>query len=279
MRNLALLNTLWDGGKHTVGRRTSESFTVKGARLTMALQAQEVTLRTFLDNSVGLARGTGFLARFLVAWPESTQGFRPFAEPPMHWPKLAKFESRLTGILEQPVAIDDGGGLSPPTLDFTDKAKAGWVKFHDLLESELRDGGELSGVRDVASKAPDNAARLAALFHVFECGLGGSIGTDAFERASRIMAWHLNESRRFLSEMSVPVEIANAFRLNNWLVDHCRHSGICVVYRKDVQRLGPGKLRDGKALDRALNVLMETGRVRIERAGRRSDILVNPVLI
>ncbi|WPL19889.1 hypothetical protein Thiowin_05038 [Thiorhodovibrio winogradskyi] len=37
MRNLALLNVLWDGGQHDVGRRTSESFTVKGARFTAAL--------------------------------------------------------------------------------------------------------------------------------------------------------------------------------------------------------------------------------------------------
>ena len=36
MRNLALLNTLWDGGTLAIGRRTSESFTVQGARFTVA---------------------------------------------------------------------------------------------------------------------------------------------------------------------------------------------------------------------------------------------------
>ena len=30
MRNLSLYNVLWDGGSHSIGRRTSESFTVKG---------------------------------------------------------------------------------------------------------------------------------------------------------------------------------------------------------------------------------------------------------
>jgi hypothetical protein len=49
MRNLALLNVLWDGGTHSVGRRTSESFTVRGARLTVALQVQETTLREFFS--------------------------------------------------------------------------------------------------------------------------------------------------------------------------------------------------------------------------------------
>ena len=78
MRNMALLNQLWDGAPLKVDRRSSESFTVRGARLTMGLQVQEVTLRAFFANTKGLARGTGFLARFLVSWPESTQGTRHF---------------------------------------------------------------------------------------------------------------------------------------------------------------------------------------------------------
>lgn len=82
MRNLSLLNMLWDGGELSIGRRTSESFTVRGARLTIALQVQEATLRNFFERSGGLARGTGFLARFLVAWPESTQGQRSYSDPP-----------------------------------------------------------------------------------------------------------------------------------------------------------------------------------------------------
>jgi len=57
MRNLAMLNQLWDGNSLTIDRRTSESFTVKGIRLTVALQIQEATLQSFFDRSGGLARG------------------------------------------------------------------------------------------------------------------------------------------------------------------------------------------------------------------------------
>lgn len=83
MRNMALLNVLWDGGSHTIDRRTSESYKIQDARLTMGLAVQADTVKAFFDNSKGLARGTGFLARFLVAWPTSTQGSRLFKEPPM----------------------------------------------------------------------------------------------------------------------------------------------------------------------------------------------------
>ncbi len=109
MRNLALLNTLWDGGTLKVGRRTSESFTVQGARLTMGLQVQEATLRSFFDRSKGLARGTGFCARFLFAWPASTQGSRFFTDPPAAWPALAVFHRRLTELFRLPVSLDAEG--------------------------------------------------------------------------------------------------------------------------------------------------------------------------
>lgn len=193
MRNLALLNILWDGGTHSVGRRSSESFTVKGARLTVALQVQEATLRSFFKRSNGLARGTGFLARFLVAWPESTQGFRPFTDPPEHWPALARFHRAIAAILNDPAPMGEDGALSPVLLSMTPEAKEAWVAFHDAIESELRTGGELCDVRDVASKTADNAARLAALFHVFSSANsrnsgGNAINLESFEGASRIAA-------------------------------------------------------------------------------------------
>ena len=111
-RNLARLNVLWDGGDLPIDRRTTESFTVRGARLTMGLQVQSATLLSFFEKSGALARGTGFLARFLIAWPESTQGNRPFTEAPEHWPSLAAFNRRITEILNLPVSINDDGALS-----------------------------------------------------------------------------------------------------------------------------------------------------------------------
>jgi putative DNA primase/helicase len=134
-----------------------------------------------------LARGTGFLARFLVAWPKSTQGFRPFTEAPKNWPALAAFNQRIAGILKQPAAIDDDEALTPAILTLTAEAKAAWVKFHDAIEGELRNGGELYDVRDVASKTADNAVRLAAQFQVFEHGMGGAVGlaTSRVQAGSR----------------------------------------------------------------------------------------------
>jgi len=277
MRNLALLNVLWDGGELPIGRRTSESFTVKGARLTVALQIQEATLRTFFDKSGALARGTGFLARFLVAWPESTQGNRPFTDPPETWPKLARFHQRITEILNTPAPVNEQGGLDPAMLSFTPAAKAAWIAFHDAIEAELKSGGELYDVRDVASKTADNAARLAALFHGFTMNIGGAVDDDSFESASRIAAWHLSEARRFFGELALPVELANAARLDAWLIDYAKLERTHIIPRREAQRSGP--VRDKDALKNALQELEDLGRARLVIEGRRKDILINPALL
>ena len=277
MRNLALLNVLWDGGTHSIGRRTSESFEVRGARLTMGLMVQEITLREYFSKSGGLARGTGFLARFLVAWPESTQGQRPFTEAPASWPHLAAFHRRIAAILNQPAPIDEDGALTPAMLSLAPDAKAAWVKYHDAIESELASGGELYDVRDVASKSADNAARLAALFQQFEHGMGGAVGLDSFEQASRITAWHLSESRRFFGELALPAELADAARLDSWLIEHCRQARTHMVGKNHVRQ--HGRLRDGSRLDAAIRELAELDRLRLEKDGKRLTIHLNPALV
>lgn len=280
MRNLGLLNQLWDGKSLTIDRRSTESFTVRGARLTVALQVQEPTLREFFTRSGALARGTGFLARFLVAWPESTQGMRQIdpdaPDGPATWPHLAAFHRRIAAILDQPVPIDEDGALTPPMLPLTPEAKAAWVEYHNTIESELSSGGELYDVRDVASKSADNAARLAALFQMFE-GAGGAIGLAAFESASLIAAWHLHESRRFFGELALPAELADAARLDGWLIEHCRRERTHLVSTREAQRLGP--IRDKEKLTAALRELEELDRVKVGQEGRRKIIKVNPALV
>jgi putative DNA primase/helicase len=278
MRNLSILNELWDGKPQTFDRRSTESYTVRGARLTVCLAIQAATLREFFGKSGALARGSGFMARFLICAPQSTQGTRHFSEAPKSWPALAAFNRRIAEILNQPVALAADGALTPVVLELSPGAKAAWIAFHDAIESELSQGGELHDVRDVASKAADNAARLAGLFHVFDSG-DGAISLEAFAGAARIVAWHLAESRRFFGELAVPAEIANAHRLDDWLINHCRIARVGTVPTKVVQHRGPGPLRDRAALQAALAELEELGRARVVMAGRRRLIEVNPELL
>lgn len=279
MMNLATLNQLWDGTDIATDRRSSESFLVRGARLSIALQVQEATLRAFFDQSGTLARGSGFMARFLVAWPESTQGSRPFTEAPATWPYLSAFNRRIEALLNRPAPIDEDGALSPAMLSFTAEAKAEWVAFHDRIERDLPSGERLHDIRDVASKIADNAARMAALFHAFECAAGDAVGVDSFRSAAQIAEWHLNEARRFFGELALPAGLADAARLESWLIDRCRKKGTSEVPTKEVQQFGPGTLREKAKIDAAMMELEELGRAKRITDGKRRIITLNPSIL
>jgi putative DNA primase/helicase len=282
MRNLALQNVIWDGGSHQVGRRTSECFVVRGARLTIGLQAQEQVLREFCNQYGSLARGIGFFARFLFAWPQSMQGERLISNlPPEAPPAATAFNRRLSELINLPVSMGADGALTPILLDMTDEARDAWVETHNGIERELRPFGDLKEIPDVASKAADNVARIAALFHLYQHGPTGRIDADTILSAAKILLWHLNEARRFLGAFSMAPELADAARVEEWLIKHCRiqGKGANVVLRSTLQQRGPYGVRKKKDLDAALDELVNLNHVHLISNGKKREIHVNPTLL
>jgi len=98
-------------------------------------------------------------------------------------------------------------------------------------------------------------------------------------RACRVVAWHLTEARRFLGDFSLPPALANAARLDAWLLEYCRLAGVQRVARRTIQQKGPNATRDGKKLEEALKELDEAGRVREVRDRSRREVAMNPKLL
>ena len=147
-----------------------------------------------------------------------------------------------------------------------------------LIEQELGNGGELYDIRDVASKTADNAVRLAGLFQLFEHGESGLIGISAFEGASRIAAWHLNESRRFFGEFTLPPELMDAERLDAWLLDYCQRERTHIVPWLTIMRFGPSGIRKKAILEAAISELTELNRAWLDKDGCKV-VKVSPRLV
>ena len=279
MKTLADLNGFWDGKTIQIDRSKSESLHLDGVRLSAALMLQGPTLREFLRQSRALARGTGFLARFLISWPKSMIGQRLFQKPPKGWPALTAFDQRMEHLLSEKVEINSNGGLELKMLELDEQAKEIWVQFHDKLEVDLGPGKPLHDVRDVASKTAENAARIAAVFFAFST-LGKrsqKISKDFMESACAVALWHLYEAQRFFNEITIPLEQEHAQKVEERLIVRCRNGGTSEITKRELQQNGP--VRDGKQLDAALNILEDLERCRIFKDGKKTLIQINPALL
>jgi putative DNA primase/helicase len=275
MRYLSLINRFWDGKPFSRKRSTTKSFTVKGRRLTTCLMMQEPVLKQLLAASDGVSRGSGFMARFLMAWPVSTMGSRFYRDGDSSDPALAAYDARLRELLDMPLPVDgDGMVLVPPDLPLSAEAHRVWVEFHNDVEGALARQGEFGDVRDFAAKTADNAARIAGVFHVLEHGPVSEIAAETMKQAARLALWHLHEAKRIIGAIEVPEAVADAKALLDWLLAQDSD-----VAPRDVLRRGPNPLRDRGRRDEAIEVLIETHHLVRKRVGRTQEILeINPKL-
>jgi len=277
-RTLALLNKAWDGTSHVVDRQTAASFAVRGARMTISLQVQPRVLADFLDRDRGLSRGSGFLARFLACQPMSLQGTRFYREA-ADMPALVHFSARIAEMLDDLPRIDGDRGMILPTLGFEPTAKAHWVETFNAIEGELTSGGDFASIRDVASKAGDNIARLAAVLHLFEHGPAGLIGLRSVESAAQIVLWHLYAAKGLFAPFSLSREAANAATLDRWLIDRALIEGVAEFSTRTILNGGPNATRRRDAFEDALKILAQHGRARLVESGRKRTVTINPALL
>lgn len=140
-------------------------------------------------------------------------------------PAVDVFNARVRALLDTPLITDAQGGLAPTMLDLSPAAHAAWVHAYDHIERQLGGAGHYASIRDVAAKAAENIARLAALLHVLDHGPAGEIDERCVEDTSRIIDWHLHEARRLLADLDAPPELSAAIRFDAWLRDEALRTG------------------------------------------------------
>jgi hypothetical protein len=260
LRYFGLLNRFWDGNCFERFRATAKSFTVTGRRLTCSLMMQHVVLCRFIGAAGGVARGVGFLARFLPAWPHSTMGTRLYREGDLDTAALANWDARIKELLSFPLPADHTTmALDPPTIFLSQSAHNRFIEFHNDAERELGRTGQFGEVADFAAKAAENAARLAAVFWTLEEGPSGEINAGTMEAAAAVEAWHLHETKRIVGAVKVPQAVADAALLVEWMQKPAPSGAPrWQVSPREILHEGPARLRDKKRRDEAVRILLDT---------------------
>lgn len=264
LNNLGIISIAWDGETIRVNRKGQPQLIVDAPTLTTSLMVQFEVLQSFLKSKGALARANGFLARFLLCHPISTQGQRFEELSDLDYSAyLDEFHWWTKSLMLK--AIDKSGHLrrEKKELEFTSAAKERCRDYHNFIEENLQPIGQLADVRDAASKIGDNMARLAAIFHLSNDDYG-DIPIETTDAAIAVSDYFLCEFKRLFGQApAVPEWQADAMNLWNCI---CRIVGRInerQIPKTYVRRRAPENLRNKLLFDSALDTLVKWGWVQV----------------
>lgn len=260
--SLATLNKVWDGPALMTFDRADESIEARNPRATVSFMIQEKVFQNFMGKRGEMARQSGFLARFLVCWPASTQGFRYMSLDEPVWEHLRKFHARMNDLLEATAARRKAGDTSRKLLSFSSEARELWMKVQNTIEPKLQQGGELESVRDFVSKSMEMVGRLAACMHHFEGLAGDVISMETLQRALDVIHYYFEEYRDIFGEHEQVPQLQKDVRAIA-LYLHAKYwmKGLTAALRNEVRKNGP--VRHQGRYEEALRQLCWEGSVSV----------------
>ena len=259
LRTIAMLSRLWQGDRIDRVRATDrEHLTLYGRRLSMHLLVQPDVGARMLGKP--LYRGQGFLARWMIAAPESLAGTRmhnPDRPAPEDDPRITRYWSALAALLGRTANENrEVGGLDPPCLALTPETRTLLAGAYDEMELAQRKDGELDGIREWASKAAEHACRIAGVLALVSDREAHCVDADAMAGALALVQHYMGEYDRLLGTADLPENIRRAVALLEWL----RAKRLRTVTARQVTQYGPGRaIRHAAAAKEALRTLAEHG--------------------
>lgn len=263
LATIASYSKLWDGSGLDRVRSGDGFSTLKGRRYAIGVMMQGVTAAPLFADP--LAIGQGFLPRCLITEPESTIGTRLKSRDkaaveiadglcdklltPLFKASLPMHPERPQELLPRVVP------LSPAALHVVDD-------FARKVEYAQRIGGEYECVRGFASKAAEQACRIACVLTLAKHGgWAPEVSGETMADACTLALFYLNEARRLIEHGEVGAEEASAEELRKWLLGNwrtiAREKGrdAYTIVPSDVVQFGPNRMRTAKDARKHLKTL------------------------
>ena len=255
-KTLAALNSLWMGDPIKRTRQGDGAYTLYGRRLSLHLMVQPVVAYGLMADP--LAGDTGFLPRCLICEPESTIGTRLHRNEARDTQPLDDFRDRLGDVLATAMPMDpETRALRPRCLALSAEARAQLIAFSDTVERAQRPGGEMEAVRGYASKAAEQAARIAGVLALWRDLAVEVIGGRDMENGIALARFYLLEAQRLAGAAMVSDAVAKAEALCEWLRSPSwSHPHVTL---RDVVQRGPNRLRESPEAKKAIALLVEHG--------------------
>ncbi|MEZ5534397.1 MAG: DUF3987 domain-containing protein [Thiolinea sp.] len=291
---MAKCNSAYSDEAIDVSRSGDGSAMLNNIALTLSVSVQPQVFQEWCKKQGSTAWDSGFLPRVLMAAPDTTQGTRLLGSieeennTMLETPALDEFNQRAYELLAMlPEQMTKEGNLNRKLLDMSEEALAYWVEFYNHIETSLAPGGYSEFIRSAAARAAENAARLAAIFHVFENGLEGEIEERHVVSACNIVKWHLSETKRFRYRLELPEHYVHAGNVAKRIARFVRErklSGVAgwqeVTERHIITRLSPKAVQDSKTVKPVIMELLDAGHLlEWQHDAPRPYVVVNPRIV
>ena len=254
MRSMGMLNKVWSGASSLPVDRMDGIAPITNPRMTVSLMVQEGAFTDFRSKRGGAARDSGHFARYLLSWPDSTQGYRFASLNEPTWHHLRVFHHRVAELLAE----------SPKcrtVLTFSTEAKEHWANTQNQMEPNLREGAPLRSIRDFASKSMEISCRLAALLHHFAQLEGTVISLETLQRAMAFVDWYFRSYYEIFGDHAGAGPEMKHYRLVwNYLKTHYADRWRTHAPKALVKKNGPVRRQD---FEDVLQRLVMDGQVRV----------------
>lgn len=256
-QKLSTLNAPWSGEPIQISRATTGSADLR-FRLSIYLQVQPAVAQDFFHKRNSRARNIGLVARALLTFPPSHQGFRSTRTFPESSEVDLRYRARVAELLERNIEAFQDEGFQRSVLGFSPDAQQLWLVVSDEIERATGPGGRFYESGDHAAKLSDNIARVAALIHAFDYDINGEISCETLERAIRLCFFFSDEFFRiFLSQPDYDVLEANS--LGRYLRGMAASNRY--LRKSSVKMNGP--VRPSNFAENAISVLIQRGNIRV----------------
>jgi hypothetical protein len=256
LKTAAGLSSLWDGKTITRVRSGEGTVHMPGRRLSVHLMIQPAVADQLFGNQLLMSQG--LLSRLLVAYPPSTIGRRLFRDESVRDHAAARqYFARMMSILEHPLPLTEGSQnqLEPRVVTLDQLAKATWIDYHNHIEVQCGEDGELHAVKGLAAKAAEQAARIALVLALVEDINTGVIQPWHMDAGIELSQFYVGEALRLFDVAELDAGLYQARQLLAWA--HAREDQAWPL--RELYSKGPKRIRTKQATLAALRILEEHG--------------------
>ena len=214
----------------------------------------------------------GFLGRILPIKPKSWAGEsdengllkRQYNgedenDPTFDHPAFVSYYSRMSELLERPPQFADSEHLelTPPVMKFDKEAVAEFTRY--VNDVERRVSTELGVIESLALKAPEHAARLAAVLSLVSDDNSLIIDARSLQSGIKLIEFYMRQAARVKgTALGFSKALIDAEKLRKWIAKN-RHKEIPL---KLVHQSGPLEFRSARKAASGMQILKEHNWVR-----------------